>query len=59
MSADATLVDNINASQSREVFWDRDVYDLEIERIFFARLADAWPRIARTEAGRLYHDLHG
>lgn len=28
------LVDTSNANQSRQVFWDKDVYELEVERIF-------------------------
>ena len=34
MNGSAALVDNANASQSRRVFWDQDVYQLELERIF-------------------------
>ena len=30
----AELVDNATGSQSRKVFWDKDVYQLELERIF-------------------------
>jgi hypothetical protein len=33
MNGSAALVDNANASQSRRVFWDQDVYQLELERI--------------------------
>jgi len=33
MNGSAALVDNANASQSRRVFWDQDVYKLELERI--------------------------
>ncbi|NML13266.1 aromatic ring-hydroxylating dioxygenase subunit alpha [Sphingobium sp. AR-3-1] len=28
------LVDNVASNQSREIFWDKDVYNLELERIF-------------------------
>ena len=34
MTGDPRLVDTIESSQSREIFWDKDVYDLELERIF-------------------------
>ena len=34
MSGIPNLVDNVEANQSREIFWDKDVYDLELERIF-------------------------
>ena len=28
------LVDIENSTQSKQVFWDQDIYDLELERIF-------------------------
>ena len=28
------LVDNVASNQSREIFWDKDVYNLELERVF-------------------------
>ncbi len=34
MKGSVALVDNVKANQSRQVFWDNDVYQLEVERIF-------------------------
>lgn len=34
MPGTTNLVDNVELNQSREIFWDKDVYNLELERIF-------------------------
>ena len=57
-SGKPTYVDVESGLVDRRIFFDPDIYQLELERIFARALELHVPRLADPEPGRLLHDLH-
>ena len=53
------MVDTKNATVDRRMFFDTDIYQLELERIFARSWLFMCHESPDPQPGRLLHDLHG